>query len=310
MSLLATSAPPVTQAAVVVHYRDAAATERCVTSLLAQEPAIEVVVVDNDSPDGSGERLRRTFADRRGVHLLQATHNGGFGAGCNLGIDAALRRWPALAHVLLLNPDAELGDGGLAALLATSARHPEAGVVGCRIDDGGGRPWFVNGRLPRWSLRGFHCAAPAADEFAAGFVTGACMLLRADLLRDGLRFDERYFLYCEDADLCCEVLARGRELWITHAARVRHTGGGSQPGRPVLGELGAERLYWLQRGKALFARRRLGWFERSVFVAIAAVAKPLAAVLTGRGVAWIGPYFRGLWSGLTAPLGGRPPAQL
>ena len=308
MSLPATSAPPVMQAAVVVHYRDAAATERCVASLLAQEPALEVVVVDNASPDGSGERLRRAFADRPGVHLLHAQRNGGFGAGCNLGIDAALRRWPTLAHVLLLNPDAELDDGGLAGLLATSARHPAAGVVGCRIDDADGRPWFENGRLPRWSLSGFHCAAPGADEFATGFVTGACMLLRADLLRDGLRFDESYFLYCEDADLCCEVLARGRELWITHAARARHAAGGSQPGRPVLGELGAERLYWLTRGKVLFARRRLGWLERSAFVAIAALAKPLAAVLTGRGrgIAWIGPYYRGLWCGLTARLGRRP----
>ncbi|MBL9076923.1 MAG: glycosyltransferase family 2 protein [Planctomycetes bacterium] len=292
------AAPAIAHVAVVVHYRFAAPTQRCIDSLLTQSPPLEVLVVDNGSPDGSGAELARSNAGRERVHVVHNRDNRGFGAGCNRGFDEALRRWPGLQYVLLLNPDAELAAGALAELLATARRHPGAAVVGCRIDDDQGRPWFQNGRVPRWTLRGFHCRAPAATEFATEFVTGACMLLRAPVLRAGLRFDERYFLYCEDADLCCQVRALGHELWITHAARVRHTGGGSQPGTPVLGELNADRVYWLARAKVLFARYRLGPLQRAAFFALAFVGKPLAALLTQRGLRWVRPYFRGLCSGL------------
>ena len=298
----APSAPPspATCAAVVVHYRDARLTGRCVASLLAQAEPLDVIVVDNCSPDGSGAQLEHHFAGNERVHFVRSATNGGFGAGCNQGITFALRRSPGLLHVLLLNPDADMAPGTLGELLATSDRHPHAGIVGCRIDDEAGRAWFANGRLPRWTLRGFHCAAPAADEHRSEFVTGACMLLRADLLRAGLRFHEGYFLYCEDAELCCDVLSRGRELWVTQRARVRHVGGGSQTGALVLDEFTGERLYWLTRAKVIFARRRLPTLQQCAFFAVAAVLKPLAGLLRSRSLRFLGPYYRGLWSGLCA----------
>lgn len=303
------AAGPLACAAVVVHYRGTGPTLDCIDSLTRQDPPPEIVVVDNGSPDGSGPDLERHLAHRPGVHLLHAGANGGFGAGCNLGIMFALRRWPELEHVLLLNPDAELAAGSLRELLATSWRHPDAGIVGCHIEDHDGRTWFANGRVPRWTLSGFHCAAPPLPEFPTDFVTGACMLLRADLLRAGLRFDESYFLYCEDADLCCEVRARGRGLWITHRAVARHAGGGSQPGVPVLGELSAERLFWLTRAKVLFARRRLGGLQRLVFLAIACVLKPLLGLLGSRSLRFLRPYGRGLVSGLRAAISPSGPSR-
>ena len=300
-------AAPLACATVVVHYRDAQQTLDCLASLAAQQPTPDVVVVDNGSPDGSGDQLARELGGRRGVQLLRTTVNRGFGAGCNRGITFALQQRPDLEHVLLLNPDAQLAPGALEALLTTSERHPEAGIVGCHIDDGDGRTWFANGRLPRWTLSGFHCAAPSAPEFRSEFVTGACMLLRADLLRSGLRFDESYFLYCEDADLCCEVLARGRQLWITQHARVRHLGGGSQPGPRVLGEFTAERLYWLTRAKVIFARRRLGVVQQLAFLLVAFALKPLAGLLGSGSTRFLGPYYRGLVSGLRAKPGPEVP---
>lgn len=298
--------------AVVVHYRDAASTQRCVRSLLAQAPAPTVVVVDNASPDGSGERLAAALRDEAAVELLRSPHNGGFGAGCNLGFDRVLGLWPHVEHVLLLNPDAELAPGAIAELQATQRRHPAAGIVGCRIDDGEGRTWFANGRIPRWTLSGFHVAAPVADEHRTDFVTGACMLVCADLLRAGLRFDEAYFLYCEDADLCERVRLLGGELWLTHRALARHRSGGSQPGTPVLGELTAERLYWLTRAKVLFAARHLHWLQRGCFLAVAMIGKPLVGVLRTGSVRWLAPYWRGLRDGLRATRAARadtPPGR-
>lgn len=295
--------------AVVVHYRDAASTRACLASLQAQSPPPHVVVVDNDSPDRSGAELHPSRQDGAEIDVLRAGHNGGFGAGCNLGIAHALRRWPTLEHVLLLNPDAELTPGALAELRATQRRHPAAGIVGCRILDGDGKPWFENGRLPRWTLSGFHAAAGDAVEHRTAFLTGACMLLRGDLLRQGLRFDERYFLYCEDADLCAQVLQRGGELWLTRAARALHRAGGSQPGERVLGELTADRLYWLTRSKMLFARRHLTRLQRICFHAFAYLAKPLLGLLLSRSARFLGPYLRGLRDGRRIARAAAAPVQ-
>jgi GT2 family glycosyltransferase len=283
--------------AVVVHYRDADSTLRCVDSLLRQRPGPPVVVVDNASPDGSGERLAELVLDRPQVQYWRSPHNGGFGAGCNRGIELALRRWPGLAAVLLLNPDAELAPGALAELLATMQAHPAADIVGCHIDDGLGRTWFANGRIPRWTLSGFHRPAANQREHRTTFVTGACMLLRGARLQQGLRFDERYFLYCEDADLCERVQSAGGELWLTQRARASHRSGGSQPGARVLGELTAERLYWLTRAKVLFASRHLTWLQRSSFLLFAALGKPLVGLLQTRSLRFLRPYWRGLRDG-------------
>jgi GT2 family glycosyltransferase len=288
-----------TAAAIVVHYRDAASTLRCLASLAAQTPPPAIVVVDNASPDGSGEALGAALRDRPFVTLLRAPRNGGFGAGCNLGITHVLSRWPRLEHVLLLNPDAELAPDGLARMAATLQEHPRAGVVGCRIDDTNGNLWFGAGRWRPWTLARLHGAPPpGATEHRSDLVTGACMLLAADLLRSGLRFCEDYFLYCEDVDLCLRVRDLGREIWVTQRARARHEGGGSQPGERVLGELTAERLYWLTRAKVLLARRRLPWWQRAVFLAVALVGKPIVGLLLARSVRFLGPYARGIRDGL------------
>lgn len=286
-------------AAVVVHYRGAADTTACIQSLRQYAAATPILIVDNASPDGSGRAVGAAFADEPMVTVLSAGANLGFGGGCNLGIEEALRRWPGLRHVLLLNPDAVLTGGCLDALLATAARQPAAGLVGARILRPDGSVYYENGRLPRLTLSGFHRPAPAGNgDYEAGFVTGCCMLLDADLLRHGLRFHAPFFLYGEDADLCCEVRRRGRRLWVSRAALVLHRGGGSQRGERVLDEWTSDQVFFVQRAKAMLARRRLRWCERLVFLAVSLLAKPLAGVLTGRGLRWMGPYYRGLWAGL------------
>lgn len=290
-------------AAIVVHYRDAASTLRCVASLLAQTSPPFVVVVDNASPDGSWTTIVEVLGGTREVTLVRAGKNGGFGAGCNVGIAHALDHWPQLADVLLLNPDAELAADGLATMTALRRERPRAGIVGCRIVDAAGNLWFGNGRFRPWSLSRMHAAPPPdAIEHRSDFVTGACMLIDGDLLRDGLRFREDYFLYCEDVDLCRRVTALGRECWVTHRTRARHEGGGSQPGERVLGELTAERLYWLTRAKVVLARRVLSGPQRLVFFLLAFTAKPVVGIGMARSLRFLPAYLRALRDGLRAKL--------
>jgi GT2 family glycosyltransferase len=287
--------------AVVVTYRCADDAVACLASLAATAPGVPVLVVDNASGDGTAERVRAwTASSGRDVTVLELPANLGFGAGCNRGIDRALADRPGLRHVLLLNPDCVVEPGFLDELRATAGRRPEAGIVGGKILSlDGSRVWFEHGRWRPWTLGSAHVPAPTAEpEQEAGFVTGALMLVSADLLRDGLRFDERFFLYVEDLDFCREVVRRGRTLWINRRAVVRHRGAGSQPGAAlVVGNLNALQLRHITRNKVWLARKRLPWPQRLVFYAVAWVARPVAGVVRFRNVAFLTAYFRALVEG-------------
>ncbi|MFO1054318.1 MAG: glycosyltransferase family 2 protein [Planctomycetota bacterium] len=298
------AARQVARIAVVVHWTDAASTCACVDALLADDRSLLVVVVDNASIDGSGDRLAAQLRGRARIELLRSGRNGGFGAGCNLGITRALALAPEVEHVVLVNPDAVVESGCIEALCETAHRR-RAGIVGGRVLDGdGARTLFENGRFRPWTLGPSHTAAPAGCvQFRTSFVTGALMAIDADLLREGLRFDERYFLYVEDLDLCRQVVARGRELWIDTRAVVRHREGGSQhDDPPILRSMRARQLEHIARGKALFARKWLSMPQRAVFFLLSFLLRPVAGVLLTRNLRFLRPWFRGLRAGLRIPI--------
>lgn len=282
---------------VVVNHGSAAATTAALRRLWADEPDVQAVVVDNSE----GERDAALLGDALGSRaVVRRVSNRGFGAACNEGIAEALAR--GASHVLLLNPDTLPEAGALARMLETFARHPEAGAVGARlVSMDGARVLFEHGRIRRWLLTRCHARARGTErEARTEFVTGACMLLAADLLREGLRFDEGYFLYVEDMDLCCAIAARGRTLWINRDAVVRHAEGGTQGEEPVLGTMRARQLYWATAGKVRFARKWLTPWQRACFWLVAVGLKPLAGVLLAGGAGFVRAYFAGLRDGLRA----------
>lgn len=211
----------------------------CLASLRdTRDVAMHVVVVDTASGDGTPDAARRA-----GVEVVALTGNVGFGRANNLVIRGA--RTPA---VLVLNPDTVLPPGALRACLDELWARPEVGVLTPRLV---GR----DGRLDRRCRRGF--PTPLA---AAGFLTGldrlpgpriraytrghlpddrpcdvtatsgAFMLLRTAALRETGGFDERYFMYGEDVDLCLRLAARGWRCRYWPGAEVVHVGGGSGEG--------------------------------------------------------------------------------
>lgn len=179
-------------------------------------PAYEIVVVDNASTDGSYEQLRKDFPD---AQLMRMPANVGFGAANN----AALR--PALADNIpfawLINNDAVPDVEALTAMVSTLESNPTTGVCGSLIFDldhpntlqarSGGRifPWLGYARLNK------------SESDSIDFITGTSMLLRLDALRDTGLFDESYFLYWEDADLCYRLQRAGWQLAASEG-RVQH----------------------------------------------------------------------------------------
>ena len=203
--------------------------------------AWEGVVVDNASQDGSGA-IAQEFAPA--VTLVANAANVGFGRAVN----QALARAQA-PFVLIMNPDCRLQPGALAALEDELRRRPRCALVGPRIldPDGSvqgsargdpdmltgvfGRSAALRRLLPGLAVSRRNVVDPTVDAGGATVVvdwlSGACVLARREALADVGGFDERYFLYWEDADLCRRLRARGHHVRYVPSATAVHRVGHS-----------------------------------------------------------------------------------
>jgi N-acetylglucosaminyl-diphospho-decaprenol L-rhamnosyltransferase len=244
--------------AVIVSYRSAATLRGCVEPLAAM-PHVSVTVVDNASPDAAVD----TIADLP-VEILRSERNGGFSYGCNLGASEG-----SAPLLLFLNPDARMDEGGLKALIGALEGEAAAALVGPRIIEEGDELAWSQRRFPR--LRSTFAQAlflhrlwpraawtdelirdPAAYQRAGSpeWVSGACMLVRRDAFETVGGFDERFFLYCEDTDLCLRLRGAGHTIRFEPAAEIRHVGGASSGA--------GETRAIAARSRVLYARKHLG----------------------------------------------------
>ncbi len=261
-------------AVVVVNYNAGELLSACVRSVLGAWPAGfagEILVVDNASTDGSGERAAAEYGQ---VRLVRLEANLGFGAANNRGL-----RLTQADFALLLNPDTEVRPGALDRLLGTLAEHPEAALVGPRLVYPDGRlqhsafkfPNLVQvavdlfpdllGRLYDSPLNGRYPAELYRQPrpFRADFVLGACLLGRYQALAEVGFFDEDFFMYCEEVDLAFRLRRAGWEVLCEPRAVVVHHGGAAT------GKVGAEALRWLWESRLkLFERYYPAHFRTAV----------------------------------------------
>lgn len=272
--------------AVVVSYNSADTLRACVEPLAAM-PGVRVTVVDNASSDGS----LATIADLPEVQAIDSGRNGGFGFGCNVGMragDAPL--------VLFLNPDARIAPADLDALVATLAAEPDAGVVGPRLLDDDGelipsiRRWqrpasvwaqalFLHRLLPSAAWANEIERSPEAynEPADAEWLSGAALLGRREALEAIGGFDdERFFLYCEDMDLCARLAAAGWRSRYVPEATVHHIGGHSAPRDTLLGILTQSRIAYARAhgGPLAAAAVRAGLAVEALLRIVASVRRP------------------------------------
>jgi N-acetylglucosaminyl-diphospho-decaprenol L-rhamnosyltransferase len=228
--------------AVIVHYRGGEHLRRCVRACLAIHRICEVIVVDNE---GVSQDLEADYAGER-VLVLDAGGNLGFGRGANLGLARARG-----ASALVLNQDVELSEAALDRMLVTAERSG-AWIVGPRLHNIDGRERGRKTAFPtplRWAPPG-----PSPGEWHyAPYVIGAVMLLTPDH-RD-LRFDERFFMYGEDAELCWRVWSEGGSVAYVDDAPVLHVGGTASATRWS----DRQTEYRVLLGRARFLRKHAGW---------------------------------------------------
>lgn len=220
-------APAVT--AVVLNWCGEKVTRACLRSLQASTyPHLDILLVDNGSEDGSGERLRSSFPE---IDFLQTGRNLGFTGGNNRGIERALAG--GAEYVLILNNDTVVEPDAVSRLVETAEenRGRRIGGVAPKIlfHDEPARIWYAGGRFSRLRGLGLHLRegemdTPATDGSVreVTFMTGCCTLLPAGTLNDVGAFAEELFAYGEDADLCLRMGRGGYRMLYQPTARVLH----------------------------------------------------------------------------------------
>jgi N-acetylglucosaminyl-diphospho-decaprenol L-rhamnosyltransferase len=267
---------------IVVSFNSSAYLRGCVEPFSGAE-AYDVFVVDNASTDGSLD----TVADQP-ITAIQLDTNRGFAHANNVGLAHGTAEF-----VLFLNPDARISPDAVQHLATSVESSARIGAVGPRIVDAGGLLDFSQRRFPRLRstfaralfLHHVFPRAPWSDDivrdeaaYASGrssqWLSGACILARRDVLERLGGWDDDFFLYGEDIDLCMRIWKEGFEVRFDPAAQAMHVGGAS-----------ADRSYLspvLAESRIRYARKHSG--DRAALVLRAGLAlETVTRILAGRG---------------------------
>jgi N-acetylglucosaminyl-diphospho-decaprenol L-rhamnosyltransferase len=278
---------------VIVAYRCRELVRACLESLRSHAASAgqTVFVVDNDSGDGTVDMVAREFPE---VELIAADRNLGFSAANNL----AIRRGRA-PYVLALNPDTRVRPRVLDRLLELMESKPEVGICGCRLEledgtfDHAARRSFPTplGALAHFTGVGRRDRAPAAltqyralsvEAGPVDAVNGAFMLMRRSALEQVGLFDEGYWMYMEDLDLCYRFARAGWVTWYEPSVTVTHvkagtTGSARRPRLNYAFHYGMFRFY-----RRHYASAHNGAFNALIYLGIVAKFVTSLAMSTAR----------------------------
>jgi GT2 family glycosyltransferase len=284
--------------AVVLAWNRVNDTVACIASLLRSTYArLHVLLCDNGSTDGTAGAVRSTFSQ---VEVLELRQNLGFAAGANVGIRHALAA--GFEQVLLVNNDTIVDEAMLERMMAFAA--PDVGLLAPLVFYAG-QPdviWSAGGLRSPWTLEQTNDVRGRRREEGWGavlerdFVPGCAMLLSKIALEAVGLFDERFFMYYEDSDLCLRLRRSGFRLLLVPDARMWHEVAASSGGSdsPV------ER-YAMARSSVIFFRKYVhGWQWGIVgpYRLASAVKTTMRLLIRGKPTA-ARAYWRGLTDGFT-----------
>lgn len=247
---------------IVLTYCNEAEAAACLESLRrSRHPDLTILLVDNASPDGSGDRLHARFPD---IEYLQTGFNGGYTAGNNRGMEWALAR--GAEYLLILNDDTEVDPDCIPRLVA-AAEETNAAVVAPQIVyyDEPNTVWYGGGVFDAARVMGRHLGEnapvdPGQKRTSVSFVCGCCFLIRADVIREAGGFDESFFTYVEDTELSVRLTRAGHALVYEPSALVLHRIGRQAPPTPF-------QIRQRDRNRRRLVARHYGAIERAIFVA-------------------------------------------
>lgn len=190
----------------------------------------EVLVVDNRSEEEAIHIIEQKFRKFRFIYNIV---NGGFANGCNEGAENASGE-----YLLFLNPDTVVSESEIGKLLNTAKQNPEYSAISCRQVDGAGRESRAYGQFPSiFNLTGFlrmifrpgkpFTKMREPEISFPDWISGSVVLIRNDTFKNSGGFDEDYWMYFEDVDLCRRIRNSGGEIAFCNNITVEHNHGGS-----------------------------------------------------------------------------------
>ncbi|HXE52498.1 MAG TPA: glycosyltransferase family 2 protein [Tepidisphaeraceae bacterium] len=261
---------------IIVNYRTSDLVIDCLRSLrdeIGTVPPFKVIVVENASDDDSARRIADAIASNEWqswAELLPLGTNGGFAAGNNAAIRAALAGPDVPDFFLLLNPDTVVRPGAVRALVDFMDRRPDAGIVGSRLENLDGTPQISAFRFPsvlgeleagiriglisrvlaRWTV-----SPPIPSvECKTDWVAGASMMIRHQVFETIGLLDERYFMYFEEVDFCRRASRAGWPCWYVPQSRVVHLVGQSSGVTNAAQSRRRRPRYWFEARRLFFLR--------------------------------------------------------
>jgi len=257
---------------------------------------LDCIVVDNGSKDATAAILARDFAWAR-VMLTGA--NNGFGRGCNIGLAQV-----TTPYTIFINPDAVVDPEAIETMLAFLEQHPRAGIVGPAIIEGeiGGAHSLqetgermtpaaqVRAALPFMRPRSkTRPIEPGSAPERTGWVCGAVLMVRTDLMKRLGGFDPRFFLYWEETDVCKRAEDLGFEVWALGTAVAHHVGGASSSPADGTRIGGCIAKHYFE-SRYYYMRKHHGWLAAAGAEALEFAllsVRTLADLARGRGAAWL-----------------------
>lgn len=218
-------------------------------------PNFEVILVDNNSSDGSFEAVKKDFSR---VVMIKNSENFGFSAGNNIGIEYALER--GAQYVLLLNYDTEVEKDFLTFLVEAMEENEKNGIGSPLIfEENFSDVWFSGGKIDWLKMKSFHEKNKLSENnYKTDYISGCSMLIRAEVFKKTGLLDEDYFLYWEDADFSVKAKRAGFNLLVCHKSRICHLEK-SQNRKE-------KKIYWLViSGLIFFKKNAPSWLKPWIF---------------------------------------------
>jgi len=220
-------------AIILVNWNSYDLTAQCIRSLqqILDPVSITIILVDNNSEDGSGAAIKSTFPD---VHFIQANDNKGFTGGNNLGIAYAIQE--KFEYTLLLNNDTTVAKDFLLPLLHFMEEHPEAGAVQpliyyhhqpTLIWNGGSyyHEWLGHPSIQYIGKKLSDTPLQNQRPVSVDWITGCAFLVRTSLLTQIGGLSNNLFMYFEDIDISLRIREKGYQLWLVPQSAIWHVGG-------------------------------------------------------------------------------------
>lgn len=289
---------------VILTYNSQTVIKACLASIKkATYPQLEIVVVDNNSSDQTVTTIKKSFPT---MHIIKNKKNLGYAAGNNIGIRYLQKKH--CDYILLLNPDTIIKPNLVNELLQPFLNDKKIGIVGCMITYVN-KPnviWFAGGYFNRWfcftrhPLMDKNVNETNVNSGVVDFITGACMMLRTQMINKTKLLPEEYFLYFEDAFFCEEMRQMGYNSYLVAKPLVLHHVS-TATGKSGSNDMTPLRAYYYARNPLMYIKNNVhGMKKISNYFGQFFIRLPYYSLQIMKQGNWQGifAYLRGLKAGL------------